>query len=364
MGKKIIFVDYLRVIAFISVAVVHWLSVFWTNPSVITMVTGAPELDKIHVGLYDVLTPSLPVFNFGQFGVSLFFLISGLVIPFSLEKKTTSGFFKSRLSRIYPTYIACCILSLIIAYVTAKIFWDTSNTKPFVEIITSLTLTNSLFHTQAVDWVNWTLSVEIKFYIICIALKKFILGGRVDVLFLFFGVVLLFSYITSPLINYIEFKDFVISIDGLRNEFIYCLYMMIGVLFNLNIKGKINTFQLYSYAVIMFSLFVLTIKNSNMDNQLAYIEPNYIYSLILFSFIYSIRNIFIENKIILFFSAISYPFYALHSIVGYVSIRILYSYGLRPEVCAIIAFFIVSSLSYLVYISVDKWAVNFGKKIK
>src|SRR6266700_4712282 len=44
-------------------------------------------------------------FNFGQYGVFVFFLVSGYIIPASLERKgSIPGFWTGRLFRLYPMY--------------------------------------------------------------------------------------------------------------------------------------------------------------------------------------------------------------------------------------------------------------------
>jgi peptidoglycan/LPS O-acetylase OafA/YrhL len=45
-------------------------------------------------------------FSFAAFGVSQFFLISGFVIPLSLNQATTPSFLRARAWRIIPTYVA------------------------------------------------------------------------------------------------------------------------------------------------------------------------------------------------------------------------------------------------------------------
>ena len=50
------------------------------------------------------LALSFPL-NWGPFGVALFFVISGFVIPFSFETYGRLDFIVARFFRIYPTYL-------------------------------------------------------------------------------------------------------------------------------------------------------------------------------------------------------------------------------------------------------------------
>ncbi|MCQ4062259.1 acyltransferase, partial [Klebsiella pneumoniae] len=63
----------------------------------------APPLD-VSMPVYLGWLHRLPQFNWGAFGVALFFLISGFVIPFSFVKATWLSFLVGRFFRIFPLY--------------------------------------------------------------------------------------------------------------------------------------------------------------------------------------------------------------------------------------------------------------------
>ncbi len=55
-----------------------------------------------------------PWFNAGQYGVFVFFLVSGYIIPASLERKgSVRGFWVSRAFRLYPLYLLGIGISLL-----------------------------------------------------------------------------------------------------------------------------------------------------------------------------------------------------------------------------------------------------------
>ena len=54
-------------------------------------------------------------FPYGDFGVQVFFIISGFVIFMSLEKaKSIKEFIIGRFTRLYPTYWFCMVLTLVV----------------------------------------------------------------------------------------------------------------------------------------------------------------------------------------------------------------------------------------------------------
>ena len=98
---------------------------------------------------------------YGDFGVDLFFVISGYVITMSSENKTASNFIRSRFIRIYPAFIACSIITLL--FDIALPLTDAS--ERITTWAMSLTLFPPVIGGTFLSSVYWTLSVEITFYI-------------------------------------------------------------------------------------------------------------------------------------------------------------------------------------------------------
>ena len=88
MNNKVIFANNLRGIAAILVLISHFLGVFVSNPNAVHELLHIDQISHSHNGLnllFEIVNFN-PVINYGHFGVALFFLISGFVIPFSLTK--------------------------------------------------------------------------------------------------------------------------------------------------------------------------------------------------------------------------------------------------------------------------------------
>lgn len=85
---RVIFASQLRAIAFLSVVAVHWLGIYSLNPAFISSVTGASAVSTGNSAYYISILPPLPYFNYGPFGVSIFFVISGFVLTYSMKSKS------------------------------------------------------------------------------------------------------------------------------------------------------------------------------------------------------------------------------------------------------------------------------------
>lgn len=119
-------------------------------------------LAALAVMLYHRITPQFSTYGAAQFGflgVELFFMISGFVILWTGMTKNTTEFIASRVSRLYPTYWACVVLTWIaIALSHQHLTLST--------VLANLTMFPGIFRAPLVDSVYWTLSIEIKFYVL------------------------------------------------------------------------------------------------------------------------------------------------------------------------------------------------------
>lgn len=98
-------------------------------------------------------------FAIGRWGVNLFFVVSGFVIYYTLERCRTLGDFAfSRFSRLYPTYWAALILGALSCFVFDKPLWLTG-------YAINTTMLQRFVGVGDVDMVFWTLSVELMFYV-------------------------------------------------------------------------------------------------------------------------------------------------------------------------------------------------------
>jgi peptidoglycan/LPS O-acetylase OafA/YrhL len=108
--------------------------------------------------------------NLGQFGVFVFFLVSGYIIPASLERKgSVRGFWTGRLFRLYPMYAVALVLA-IVAYLTRHGTIRGAEHHPLQAVLAWLLMLPNLLTGPNVPNVTWTLSYEMVFYLLLAAL--------------------------------------------------------------------------------------------------------------------------------------------------------------------------------------------------
>lgn len=105
----------------------------------------------------------LPTLWWGEYGVQLFFLISGFVILMTARRaKVASDFVISRVSRLYPVYwiavTVSILLGLAFAMPEAEVTW--------LDRLMNYTMFQRLLLFDNVDPVYWTLAIEMQFYVL------------------------------------------------------------------------------------------------------------------------------------------------------------------------------------------------------
>lgn len=153
MHKRLAFIDTLRGIAVLSVVLQHLLE------QIVSKQATGEYYWWFHnaIGYY---------FNFGRFGVVLFFFVSGFVIPYSFPATATPirDFTISRFFRLYPAYWLSMIVMLIVAPIIE------GKTFPLSQVVTNVTMFQMFLNVPSIRISYWTLGVELMFYAGCIAL--------------------------------------------------------------------------------------------------------------------------------------------------------------------------------------------------
>ena len=105
--------------------------------------------------------PMLFSLNLGRFGVTLFFLISGFVIPFSFKgPQPLRSFWIGRLFRLFPAYWLS--IPLMIFLLSVRGFTTDTAT-----VIANLTMLQNAIGFTNLGMGYWTLNYEMGFYLLC-----------------------------------------------------------------------------------------------------------------------------------------------------------------------------------------------------
>src|SRR6202161_3380500 len=99
-------------------------------------------------------------FDPGQYGVFVFFLVSGYIVPASLERRgSVRSFWVGRVFRLYPLYLVAVVAAVVLWKVHLGLIANTNTDVQTALLTHGLMLSNVLGTQNAID-VIWTLSYE------------------------------------------------------------------------------------------------------------------------------------------------------------------------------------------------------------
>ena len=304
--RRIIAANQLRGVASLSVVLAHLGGVFVLLGPFVAWMTSMPEVRAGHPAI--LLLTSWRYLNFGAFGVSIFFLISGFVIPFSLRGQPAAGFLVARAFRIFPTFWAALLVEWALVHLQSRV---SGRGVPFGTMVylQNALLLDTVIGGGFVDLVNWTLSIEIKFYVLMALLRPAVLKGRV----LPFFVVALAAIVVA-----VAQRHGLLPISTLlADEPMYVAFMLIGTIFHYQMTGLMRPLPAQFCMLGLGALVALCWTLGPISGQMPVIAINYGYGLAVFAAAYAARGLFRPNRVLDGLAAVSYPLYLVHSIVGY-----------------------------------------------
>ncbi|MFT0520505.1 acyltransferase family protein [Pseudomonas faucium] len=359
-NDKAVFANQLRGLAVILVLIIHWAGIYWYARGTVADFIHAPMVEGPSSRLIDII--SIPTVNYGALGVAIFFMISGFVIPFSLARASPIEFIVSRIFRIYPTYLVGSAFMVFCVWVSC-LYWGAEFKFDSSWLISNLLLIHKDVLQPSMDLVNWTLAIEIKFYLIAALMYRFIRSGDLRPFVLFSVAVLGVTTWRSPEYSVLDVGLFKISLDSIMTDLMFVCYMFIGVGFYNMYIGRMRWREMACYSASILLVFMLCWSGGSVSDQFPGITINYIYGLGVFTVCYAMRSRFKPLFCLDFMAKISYPLYMVHAVPGYAMFRILMDVGVPYRYCLPIVFVFMVAVAYVIHLTVEVHTAHAGKKI-
>lgn len=288
--------------------------------------------------------PDAPWFNFqlGEYGVNLFFIISGFVIFMTLEKtKKPMDFVVSRFSRLFPVYWT----AILVTFLAVHFFSLPGREVSVVSALLNLSMLQSWLMTPPVDGVYWTLTVELTFYIL-----------------------MFIAYLSRQLPN--------IERWGLLWLALVAFNHYILPLFGLNIPWFVEVTRLFDYGHLFFAGILFYSLKTKGGSRLRYtalalclamdfIIHNEPWEMAIISVFFILFYLFavdrlawIARKPLVFLGTISYSLYLVHQNIGYIMINKLHEMGAGPVMRLIVPSAVVFVLAVCLTFMVERPALN------
>lgn len=295
-------IDGLRFVAILSVVLYH-ISAFLAVKSVGVWVD--PTAKSYLVNYLDL----------GHLGVQLFFAISGFILSYPFisyylnggQKPNIKRYFTRRVTRLEPPYIVSILVFALILYLF--------NRYPLREILlsslASLTYCHNIINPQSLPWINfvlWSLEIEVQFYILTPLLVMVYRFGRpVRIVAFLLITTTLFYYNTHFAFQYISILNFLPY---------FLIGFILAELYLLKHLTRIPNLLAYILTTLSFSAIWIT-ETLECKSIMTPFMAMYIQLVMILTFYYFVlfnRNIkqLFSNKAITIIGGMCYSIYLLH----------------------------------------------------
>lgn len=356
MEHRLAYLDVLRLLAVVSVMFGHYVLVgggATVIPRIINPDFSLPLIDGTKWQLWKFEIFMIETFSTQSaiLGVTLFFLVTGYLMPLMTERYSRKGFLVNRFFRIFPVLFVAMIVFGVFVWATQGIKFGVSS------YLASWTLTYLIFGVVPVAGVLWTLVIEVLFYACAGLVGKFSLHKLFLLQAILLAIILASTKFTSA---------YFLMLAAIQAK--YLLVITVGSAIFLaekevEVNRKISlVFGSFVLAYLGFQLYKIGHEDVSTYNNLG----THLLALFLFlSFYWAGRfGIFHKLPSVLYWLAdLAYPIYFLHTAIGLGSMALVRSFSSNPFVMLAVA--IVSSiiLSWLLHKFVELPSVARGRDL-
>ena len=154
-GVRLGYIDTIRGLAALGVIYYHFAQYLMRTGQI-----GSGVEQRIFVALTQYV-------DLGKVAVIMFFAVSGFVVPYSLDARSSvpiRQFAITRFFRLYPAYWLSVLLGVIAFYLLPGRILSTAT------ILTNLTMLQQFLGIENIILLYWTLQIELIFYALCVIL--------------------------------------------------------------------------------------------------------------------------------------------------------------------------------------------------
>lgn len=374
---KLEFAHTLRAVAAFSVFIAHLGMGFWLNPHGVAAflrlpmpeeIPAPPVAARLLAWLWQLVPGVTDRVALPGFGVALFFLISGFVIPFAFAKQSRLGFLAARAIRLWPTYAAGLTVTVIALWLGSLVS-GTPFPHTAKQVAANYALgTRDLLGVPSIDGVVWTLEIELKFYLLCALLAPLLAAGRARVFLVapcLGAITMLAAQFGTPLGDEhwrLRGLAWVASVDAQL-----MILMFVGVAFHYLYRGWLGPVRGTGLILCLFTQtslvgyagFLAQEQTAHVWNQAA--------ALAVFALAYRFRDRFRGRGSLAWVADVSYPLYVVHGVAGYVLMAALLRAGVPADLTFAAGLAAPLALAWLLHRFVERptheWARRAARRL-
>ncbi|WP_301182689.1 acyltransferase family protein [Legionella quinlivanii] len=357
-----------RVVACLLVVYTHWYGLL-VNPNAIVRFlfpNSQPHFPAASIPEYlGIFTAALGLNSFSSvhFGLGLFFILSGYVIPLSLKKTNPLSYLVRRLFRIYPTAIVCMIMAAVAMLLAGYcIGTPPFNFLKYKVVISNFLLMRDFINVQFIEYSTWTLEIEMHFYLIFF-LFFYYKKEKNPLSFIILAAVLVIIYkltCSFPLTRvWVLRVQQIVSINSA-----YLSFMFIGTTIYYTLSKQWTYVTGILTATILLILNYIALHTGlQFEASGSKIFINHLYVIPFFLILYASNSRLPFSKTLNGIANFSYPLYLTHGFTGYSLYLICLMFTQSILFSAIFAFSMVLLLATLIHRKVENRGIEYSKEL-
>lgn len=294
----------------------------------------------------------------GKLGVLWFFMISGVVIPFSLKPGPDGPrrFLISRFMRLYPAYW----LSLLVFLMMLKV--SGSALPGWPQIIANLSMVQAAMGFDDVIGLYWTLFIEVVFYALCLAL--FVAGKLYDVAFRSrCALLFLLMALAMGAVRAVTERKLPVALP------LALSLMFFGSVWRQWLLGEHSRqltrnllLLLVGFAVLLPPTLIMA-YNKDMGTGETWGRYLFTYFVAIGSFLLLTRSVRLHHPALVWLGAVSYSLYLLHPSMLILSQWLLEPTGASPLIVALFATVLTLGFAHLSFHLIETPFIHLGKRL-
>ncbi|MEF3308322.1 acyltransferase [Paenibacillus sp. GYB004] len=290
--------------------------------------------------------PMLFSFPIGNFGVQLFFIISGFAIYMTLSNtKSLKDFAIKRIIRLYPAYI----IAVVLTFTLTHLYQLQGRMVSLINGIVNITMLGGLLGVPYVDGVYWSLLVEMIFYVLIGILMLIGLLKKIEYASIAWLAVCAIINVAQLITGGIKGGNLI----GMLAITQFCNLFIAGIMFY-KIKQSISK-PLHHLIVGACLVYQFLFQGISSGLIVA------LFFLVFYLVVYN-KLQFIAINPLTFLGFISYALYLVHQNIGYIVINALEKNGFTNQIFILVPITVSIVLAYLITRFIEKPVQSFALK--
>ena len=290
--------DLLRMIAVLAVIAFHY---GYRGPAAL--------------GTNDLALPEIADFaKYGYLGVQLFFVISGFVIAYSAEGRSSTAFVIARVARIYPGFLFCMTVTFLATLAFGAPLFDAT----LSQWVANLFIAAPALHQPYMDSAYWTIVYEVIFYAwIYLLIASGLFRRRIDVVVLI--------WLALSLLNETALQSYAVRKIFLTDQ---SAFFAAGLLLYEIFKGRHDAALQCLFALATAGAVLQGLANVQWlrEHYMTAFDDWTVASLCLASILavtlaVRVRRVPLPAAVIVAIGGLTYPLYLLHQQLGYIALQ-------------------------------------------